>query len=283
MIRFTDVTAGLLALLLGLLFGLGVRRARANHRPLPQHTGRRATIFGSGTLVLFLAFTFPADSVLPEMIEHILLAFAVPPLLLLGVPRQVLLPIFAYRRSRRVVQALTRPSRAIIVFLVVLFACYVPHVFNATMASDGLRFALGLAILFAAVLFWWPVIEPFPSWDRELAELGKLLYLFIGSSVLKGLGFILAIVPRPIYAVPPGSRPLWGLSALNDQQYAGWLMVGAGTFVLLAAATVVCAQLLHEPDETSGTPPSPGRGSNAGSLGNPLDPGWPDGPDAEAG
>jgi putative membrane protein len=240
--------AGVVAAL-DLLFVLGIRRARANNRPLPRNMGGRVAAFGAGTLAFLFAVALPGGSVLPEMSGHVMLAFAAPPLLLLGVPRVVLLPLFAHRGSRRAMQALTRPSRTATLFLLALFLCYLPRVFDATLADGWLRFAAGLVIFATAVLFWWPIIEPFPSWERELADMGKLLYLFIGSSVLKALGFILAIVPRPMYTLPPGSRPLWGLSALNDQQYAGWLMVVAGTFVLLAAASVICIRMLHEPGD----------------------------------
>lgn len=236
------------------LLAVGIRQAQLSQRPKPAQGRAKTALFVLGLLLLLLACGLPGTSVLPTMMSHVLLAFAVPPLLLLGVPRAALLPLFAHRLPRRILQALTRPARAAVLFLVVLFGCYIPSVLNATMANEWLRVIMGLLILTAAVLFWWPLIEPFPAWERELADIGKLLYLFIGSSVLKALGFILAMVPRPIYTLPVHANPLWRLSAINDQQYAGWLMVCAGTFVLLAAATVVCAHLLHDPDEDDGPP-----------------------------
>jgi cytochrome c oxidase assembly factor CtaG len=251
---------------LGALLALGIRHAQEHQRPTLAHSRAKMATFVLGLSLFLLACGLPGTSVLPTMMSHVLLAFVVPPLVLLGVPRAALLPLFAHRRPRRVLQMATRPARAAVIFLVVFFGCYLPSVLNATMASGGLRFAMGMVILAASVLFWWPLIEPFPVWDRELADIGKLLYLFIGSSVLKALGFILAIVPRPIYTLPRPPRALWQLSAINDQQYAGWLMVCAGTFVLLAAATVVCAHLLHDPEEddvpATGRP-APSRRSDA--------------------
>lgn len=248
-----ELVAAALAVALCALYRQGLHYAITQNRPLPADTRLRIAVFLTGVVVLLAAFVFPAHSVLPQMVEHVLLAFAVPPLLLLGVPRPVLLPLFERRVTRRVVRALTRPTRAAMLFLTVLFLWYMPGAFNATLANLALRVVAGLSILAVALLFWWPVIEPFPSWDRELADLGKLLYLFAGSTALKVLGFILAVVPRPIYTLPAARQPLWGLSALSDQQYAGWLMVGAGTLVLLAAATVVCARLFHEPGEAPDT------------------------------
>jgi cytochrome c oxidase assembly factor CtaG len=238
-----------IAVPLCLLYRQAARHARAQRRPLPADMRGRVAVFVGGVLAFVAAFVFLAHSVLAQMFEHILLAFAVPPLLLLGVPRPLLLPLFERRLTRRVMRSLTRPTRAAMLFLVVLFLWYMPGAFNATLASAAIRLAAGLSITAVAVLFWWPLIEPFPAWERELADLGKLLYLFAGSTALKVLGFILAIAPRPIYALPATGHPLWGLTPLTDQEYAGWLMVAAGTLVLLAAATVVCIRLFHDPDE----------------------------------
>ena len=267
MIALPIVAASAIAALLGVLYGLGMRRAQASNRPLPGRRGPRAAVFAGGVGCFWLSCVLPGGSVLPEMTGHVLLAFAAPPLLLLGVPRQALLPLFVHRRSRRLLKALTQPARAVVVFLGVLLLCYLPVVFDATLVNALYRFGIGLAIFTAALIFWWPVIEPFPTWDRELAGLGKLLYLFVGSSVLKALGFILALVPQPIYSLPVHVHPLWGLRPIDDQQYAGWLMVAAGALVLLAAATVICFQLLLEPDETDGSFSARGQGSKARGRG----------------
>lgn len=251
LVRLPDLVAAAIAVALCLLCWRGVRHARLANRPIPPASGRRGLLFAAGILIYVLAFSLPGQSVLPQMVEHVLLAFAVPPLLLLGVPKAALLPLFEHRRSRRTLRAFTRPSHAAVLFLVVLFLWYFPRVFEQTLASPGLRLVAGLSILVVATLFWWPIIEPFPAWEEELADLGKLLYLFIGSSVLKVLGFILAISPRPIYVLPGHDLPAWGLSRLADQQDAGWLMVLAGTFVLLGAATIVCVRMFQDPDEAN--------------------------------
>ena len=235
------------------LFCWGLRQARQSNRPYANRVGWRPAIFGLGVLTFLAAFALPTGSVLPEMVEHVLLAFAVPPLLLWGLPRPLLVPVFERRWPRRIVRALTRPMPAIALFLCILFLWYAPSIFDLTLLDGQLRTIAGFSILVVSLLFWWPVIEPLPSWDRELADLGKLLYLFIGSTVLKVLGFILAFVPRPLYQLPHHSHTLWGMTPIEDQQAAGWLMLMAGTFVLLGAATVVCAHLLQEPEET----PSP--------------------------
>lgn len=242
------------------LYWWALRRARRSNRPYAGRVGRRPILFAGSLAVFLVAFSLPGDAVLPRMLEHVLLAFAVPPLLLLGLPRPVLVPLFERRHSRRLLQIVTRPLQAIVLFLVVLFVWYAPGLFNVTLVDAWVHILAGLTILFVAVLFWWPVIEPLPSWHPELAELGKLLYLFVGSTALKVLGFILAFAPQPIYHLPATSRPFWGLSPLEDQQGAGLLMLVAGTLVLLAAATVVCARLFAADEAAATYQPSPGGG-----------------------
>lgn len=255
-----------IAALLCLLFRQGLRHARAGPYPVDGRLGRRPLLFLLGVLTFVLAFALPASAVLTQMVEHVLLAFAVPPLLLLGVPRPILLPLFEHRRSRHLLRAVTRPGRAAFLFMTVLFGWYLPQCFDAALASEWLRLLAGLSILAVSLLFWWPVIEPFPAWEPELADLGKLLYLFVASSALKVLGFILALVPRPIYTLPAGALSPWGISLLDDQHYAGWLIVMAGTLVLLGAATIVCCRLFADPDELPDAPPLPDIGDRVSGF-----------------
>ncbi|MCL4508612.1 MAG: cytochrome c oxidase assembly protein [Chloroflexi bacterium] len=241
------LTCGIFVLILAAL-----AHARRTHRPLPRFSKARLVLLTLGLLSLFVGFAVPTHSVLPEMISHVLLAFAAAPLLLLGVPRAALLPLFSHPHLRRLAWALTQPPRAVTMFVLAISVCYLPRLLNVALQNASLRFLEGAVVTATALLFWWPVIEPWPAWPAEFAEMGKLLYLFIGSTALKVPGFILAIVPHTLYILPSDARPLFGLKPLADQQLAGWLMVLAGTFVLFAAATVVCFQLFHEPRKSSG-------------------------------
>ncbi|MCL4541437.1 MAG: cytochrome c oxidase assembly protein, partial [Chloroflexi bacterium] len=133
-------------------------------------------------------------------------------------------------------------------------ASYLPHVLDPVLATPALRFGIDLLIFFISLVFWWPVIEPWPLWHPDFGAMGKILYLFIGSTALKVPGFILAIVPRTLYQLPPGTYPVFGLTPLGDQQFAGWILVLAGTFILLTAASVVCFRMLNDTPDTQNVP-----------------------------
>ena len=99
------------------------------------------------------------------------------------------------------------------------------------------------SFLAAGLLFWWPVIQPWPSaarWPRG----SMLLYLFLATlpcDVLSGLLVFSDRVAYPMYLCTPQNG---GLSPLEDQQCAAALMWTCVTVVFLVAGTVLSIQIL---------------------------------------
>src|SRR5574337_540017 len=85
--------------------------------------------FFSAVAVLFGALTGPVHDLSDyylfsaHMIQHMLLAFAMPPLLLYGTPGWMLRPLLRDPRLLRIGRALTRPTGAFVVFNLVLVVC----------------------------------------------------------------------------------------------------------------------------------------------------------------
>src|SRR5262249_36047293 len=100
-----------------------------------------------------------------------------------------------------------------------------------------------MSFLASGLLFWWPVVQPWPSvprWPRW----SMLLYLFLATlpcDILSGLLVFADRVAYPMYLSTPGQL---GLSALEDQQCAGALMWTCVTVVFLVVGTILSTQLL---------------------------------------
>jgi len=108
------------------VIGLGVLGAayvaaslwRRRLDPDAQVDGAKAVSFAGGLLVLFGALTGPLHDLSDyylfsaHMVQHMLLVFAVPPLLLYGTPAFMLRPLLRDERSLRLGRALTRPAGA---------------------------------------------------------------------------------------------------------------------------------------------------------------------------
>jgi cytochrome c oxidase assembly factor CtaG len=111
------------------------------------------------------------------------------------------------------------------------------------MESSAWHLVEHASFLAAGLLFWWPVVQPWPSvprWPRW----SMLLYLFLATlpcDVLAGLLVFSDRVAYPVYLCTPHQA---GFSALEDQQCAGALMWTCVTVVFLVAGTILSTQLL---------------------------------------
>src|SRR3954465_8807604 len=130
------VLRGGLLLLAGVyLLGVGPLRRRYDLGP-PVGWGRIA-VYLSGVLCLLVALEGPIHELSDyylfsaHMVQHMLLIYAAPPLLLLGMPGWLLRPIVRLPGVMPVARALTNPIPALILFNVVFSLYHVPLYYNA--------------------------------------------------------------------------------------------------------------------------------------------------------
>jgi len=99
------------------------------------------------------------------------------------------------------------------------------------------------SFILSGLLFWWPVVQPWPSaakWPEWLV----LLYLFLATLPCDVLSGFLVFCDRVVYdTYLSASRPFL-TSALEDQQCAGALMWTCVTVIYLVAGTVLAVRLL---------------------------------------
>jgi putative membrane protein len=95
----------------------------------------------------------------------------------------------------------------------------------------------------AGLLFWWPVIQPWPSnarWPRWSIP----LYLFCATLPCDALSAFLAFCDRVVYSSYLSAPQLVFVSKLQDQECAAALMWTCVTVIFLVPAVVVTMQLL---------------------------------------
>src|SRR5260370_5828890 len=196
--------------------------------------------FAGGLLVLFLALESPIDVggdkylfSLP-MLQPLLLAMVVPPLLLLGLPEEWR----AFTRSR------VSPLAAGVVFNLVLAIWHLPFLYEATLRNEPVHVLEHLTFLAVGVLFWWPLVVP-EGRDGSMSVIGKIAYLgFAGvPPTILGLAFILSpVVIYPFYAAAPRVMPL---SPLDDPLIAGLVIFRLGNLFYFAAIWASFFRLEH--------------------------------------
>src|SRR5277367_5624217 len=164
-----------------------------------------------------------------HMINHLLLMNVAPALILLGEPVRVFwigMPPLARRVFRRVLrrpllrrfaQVVTRPALCWTVSAMTLIAWHLPTLFALGMRSVRWHAVEQISFFAAGLLFWWPVIQPWPSTSTE-SRWSMLLYLFLATLPCDILSGFLAFSDRVVYPVYFSTPRLFGFSVLEDQQ-----------------------------------------------------------------
>ena len=242
------------------LRGFGVVR-----RQMPDRfPGWRAFCFGAGVLVVVLATASPLDAFAPfflwtHMVQHLLLMLIAPPLLWLGAPQLPLLrglpaswvrdlggPLLAAPRMRGLFSRLTHPATCLLVYIAATWLWHLPALYDLALRDAFWHGAEHLSFLAASMLFWWPVIQPFPSQARW-PRLAMVPYLLVASVQATLLSAFLSFRGEPLYTTYAEAPRIGSMSALEDQALAGALMWVPGSFVLLAALFYVVAESLMPP------------------------------------
>jgi cytochrome c oxidase assembly factor CtaG len=221
----------------------------------------RLIAFQAGLLTLFLALASPlhplAERLLQfHMIQHLLLMMVVPPLLLLGapilplmrgLPRSVLQhglgPFFASTGLQRLGRFLTHPLVCLLAFTVSTVAWHLPALYELALGSEFWHGVQHVCFLGTGLLFWWPVVQPWPSrlrWPRW-TMIPYLLFADIQNTALSAFLIFSERVLYPTYAAVPR---LWGITALDDQAAAGAIMWVPGSVIFLVPVAMIAIRLL---------------------------------------
>lgn len=217
--------------------------------------------FLGGLIAVFVALASPVEPfadllLLVHMIQHLLLMMVAPPLLWLGAPllpllcglplpvRQVWVgPFLRARAVRGLLHWLTRPAPAWGLFVVATWFWHLPQFYETALRSGGWHFVEHGCFLGTGLLFWWPVVRPYPG---RLAWSPWLLvpYLFLADVQNTALSALLTFSDRVIYPHYAAMPRLGGLTAREDQAVAGVLMWVPGSVAYLLPMVVITWGLL---------------------------------------
>lgn len=218
--------------------------------------------FLGGLVVLFVALASPLEPftsflLQAHMAQHLLLMMAAPPLLWLGaplfpllrgLPREIRLvwavPLLRWRPLRRMCIFLTRPAPALCVFVGLTWLWHFPAVYELAQRSPGWHYVQHACFLGGALLFWYPVVQPYPSrpaWSRWLL----MPYLILADVQNTALSALLTFADRPWYPAYTQVPRLGNLSALEDQTAAGVLMWVPGSLAFLLPLFWIGLQMLY--------------------------------------
>jgi len=235
---------------------LAVRRTRPMDLP-----DWRLCSFLAGLCAIFVAVSSPLDTysetlLFIHMAQHFVLMSVAPPLIVLGCPfvpmlrglprwvvRSIAGPLFRSPVIQRVQKLFSRLPFAWLSMNVTYVGWHIPKAYEFALASENWHNFEHFCFFAASVLFWWPIVQPWPARRRSSSWM-IIPYLLASDLVNTGLSAFLCFSGRliyPSYAIV--NRP-FGLDALKDQVGAGAFMWVFGSLVFLIPAICLTARFL---------------------------------------
>jgi len=216
--------------------------------------------FSVGLFLIWMAMgsplaTLDEQMLTVHMIQHLLLMTFAAPLILLGLPvmpflhglprqfAQAVGPVFRRPPVQRLGRMLVRPAFSWLAATATLVGWHVPAIFTLALQSGAWHLFEQATFLVAGLLFWWPVVQPWPNAPRE-PRWSILLYLFLATLPCDILSAFLVFSERVAYPVYLSVSRQSDLSVLADQQCAGALMWTCITIVYLVPAAILSTRLL---------------------------------------
>ncbi len=247
------------ALVTGVLYARGWRRL---YKRAPHRFGfRQFTSFYAGLITILFALMSPLDAfagwlLTVHMIQHLLLMMVAPPLLLYGAPYLPLLfglprdflrngvqPFLASPTLRRVGQFIVHPVFSLSAFVFTNTAWHLPAMYELALRSPTWHQVEHVCFLTTALLFWWPIIQPYP-WVARGQRWLIVPYLFLADIQNTALSAFLIFCERVLYATYATVPRITSLTPLEDQAAAGAIMWVAGSVFFLVPVGLVTIRLL---------------------------------------
>jgi putative membrane protein len=263
----------LVAAVLAVAHEIGLARLARRSRPgRTAERRRRSLLFYAGLGVLLIAVDSPVDYwagdyFFVHMIQHLLLMFAAPTLIVAGAPWAPLLAALPaglgraaargmlrgawWRPARALARAALRPWAAVVIFNVVMLAWHVPVLFDLAERNQAVHIWLMHGSFFAAgVLFWLQFIgsPPFrirmPPASQAVALLGTNVVMWI---LAMSMGILSSRPWYPVYDHVPGVT----LPPFADQQIGAGILWVCGDFWAVPCMIKVFRRLIDEDGDVS--------------------------------
>jgi putative membrane protein len=231
------LTGGLI--LAGWMYAILAGPLRPMLAPASPYPRGKAAMFYSALLIFYLAVGSPLDQVAERfllsahMVQHLLIMYPVPLLILLGTPAWMVDPVLSRPALRAPLGLLLNPVTCAVASTGIISVWHAPFLYEWTLEDKLVHVGEHLLFLAVSLLYWWPLASPsrvFPSpgygarmiyiCATEVAMIPVSAYVVFSGDIL-----------YPTYEFAP--RLIAGFSPADDQLIAGVIMKVAGMAVSL--------------------------------------------------
>jgi putative membrane protein len=219
---------------------------------------RRVAAFMAGLLAVWMAVASPLvhldhHLLTIHMVKHLLLMTVAAPLILWGTPAPPLFfgvprwfglaRLFRSPILRLTGRCLSNPVLCWLAAAATVIVWHLPAVFQLALESHTWHAVEQASFLAAGLLFWWPVVQPWPG-DARYERWTVPLYLFLATLPCDILSGFLVFCGRVVYPSYLAAPRLFDLSPLQDQEFAGALMWVSVTLIYAIPAAGIMVHIL---------------------------------------
>jgi len=256
----------ILAIVVAVWYEIGLWRLARRSRPERTRERRlRSLWFYGGLAVLLIAVQSPIDYWADDyffvhMIQHLLLMFAAPTLIVAGAPWQPLLDALPGRSGRSVTRGVltsgwSRPLRALGSFLVrpwvsvalfnaAMVVWHLPGPYDLAERNQVVHIWLMHASFFAAGVLFWLQFIPSPPFRRKMPLLSQAGALIVTNVIMIGVAMALSIFASgSVYSVYDHVAGVT-LPPFQDQQIGAAILWVCGDFWAMPALIVVVRAMM---------------------------------------
>jgi len=187
--------------------------------------------------------TLGDDLLSAHMAQHLLIADLAAPLLLAGLrnpvlmfylPRPALVTLARSGWPRRAFRWMRQPLVAIPIYTLFLYGWHFSVFFEAAVRNPLVHALQHMSFVGIGILVWWSALNP--KRRRVHGDLWKIPYLLGARMIGMMLGMSFVLIRVPIYSAVYGSGDRrFGLTAIQDQQIAGAMMVTVDILIMVFA------------------------------------------------
>lgn len=258
----------IIAIIVVIWHEIGLARLARRSRPeRTQQRRNRSWAFYGGLAVLLVSVQSPIDYwadryFFVHMIQHLLLMFAAPTLIVAGAPWQPLLDALPGRTGQAVTRGtlrggwsrplraaagfLLRPWVSVTIFSLVMIFWHLPGPFDLAQTNQYVHIWLMHGSFFAAGVLFWLQFIPSPPFRRRMPVVSQAVALVVTNVVMWVLAMAMSLFTQvswySVYQHVPGVT----LPPLADQQIGAAILWVCGDFWAIPALTVTARRLMAE-------------------------------------
>jgi len=243
--------------------------ANLARRSAPERTRqrrRRSLLFYAGLAVLLIAVQSPInywsyDYFFVHMIQHLLLMFAAPTLVVAGAPWQPLVGALPgrpgrtvtrevmtggwARRLRAVGDTMLRPWVSVGLFCIVMIFWHLPALLDLAERNQGVHWLMYASFFIAGILFWLQFIESAPFRIR-MSPASQAAALVLTNIVMWVLAMSMSILTSTSWYSVYNHIPGVTLPVFADQQIGAGILWICGDFWAIPTMIFVIRRLIAE-------------------------------------